>query len=289
MDRSANGAPHSGARHRGSRVRFTRRGRFVFGGLASLALLLVAFLPGRGAFSSTGTFGLGEDTSSTVRVVAFGDSVPAGYACDCQAFPPMYADLIHRTSGRRTVWTNYAVSGLVADGVLAQLQQPAVADSVRRAGVVLVMVGANDFVAPFQQLGNNPKPTTQFAATGANLKSTMVSVIGRVRQLAGPKVRVVVLGYWNVLEDGKAAAHDYTSVQRTATLAATKVANNALWAAAAAGGATYVPTVQLFRGSGDNRDPSALLAADGDHPNVAGHRAIAQALAAAVPIEPSAG
>src|SRR5581483_7437944 len=188
MNRSGDDAPRSGPRHRSRPpVRFTRRGRLVFGGLASLALLTVAFLPGRGAFSSTGVFGVGAESSSTIHVVAFGDSVPAGYACDCQAFPPMYADLVHRTSGRKTVWTNYAVSGLVADGVLAQLQQPAVADTVRRAGVVLIMVGANDFVAPFQQLGTNPKSTTQFSTVGANLKSTMVSVIGRVRALAGPK------------------------------------------------------------------------------------------------------
>jgi lysophospholipase L1-like esterase len=260
----------------------------VFGSLAAAVLGLVAFLPGRGAIYSTGSFGTPAVASaaSTIRLVGFGDSVPSGYACSCQPFLPMYADMIHRQSQRSTVWTNFAVSGQVSGGVLAQLQTPAVVDAVRRAGIVLIMVGANDFIAPFAQVTTNPKATSQFATVGQALRTKMTSIIGRIHELAGPSTRVVVLGYWNVLEDGKAAAHDYTATQRAATLLATDTANQALRAASLTGHATFVPTLALFHGTKDNRDPSTMLAADGDHPNVVGHQAIAAALAAAVPAVP---
>jgi lysophospholipase L1-like esterase len=147
------------------------------------------------------------------------------------------------------------------------------------------MVGANDFVAPFTQVTGNPKATNQFATVGKALRTNMASIIGRIHELA-PATRVVVLGYWNVMEDGQAAAHDYTAAQRAASLLATDTANEALRSAAVSADAQFVPTLELFHGKSKNRDPSTMLAADGDHPNVAGHQAIAAALAAAVPAEP---
>jgi lysophospholipase L1-like esterase len=292
MNRSSDGASENAHRHRAPQpVRFTRRGRYVLGTALSGVLALVAFLPGRGALYSTGSFGVPTavvTAPAPIRVVAFGDSVPSGYACDCQPFLPIYADLIHRQTNRATVWTNYAVSGQVSGGVLGQLQTPEVVDAVRRSGIVLIMVGANDFVPPFTQVTANPKATNQFATVGKALRSNMISTIARIHELA-PATRVVVLGYWNVLEDGKAAAHDYNPAQRAATLLATDTANEALRGAAASGKALFVPTLELFRGKSKNRDPSTMLAADGDHPNVAGHQAIAAALAAAVPAERKAG
>ena len=38
-----------------------------------------------------------------------------------------------------------------------------------------------------------------------------------------------------------------------------------------------------FKGDDRDQDPTALLAPDGDHPNAAGHQAIADALYAALP------
>ncbi len=59
-------------------------------------------------------------------------------------------------------------------------------------------------------------------------------------------------------------------------------ANDGLRAAAAAGGATYVDLDATFTtAAGAGNDRTSLLAADGDHPNAAGHRLIADALVAA--------
>ena len=65
---------------------------------------------------------------------------------------------------------------------------------------------------------------------------------------------------------------------------ATRCANEALRAAAARSGATFVPTEAAFHGDGGERDPSGLLAPAGDHPNAAGDAAIA----ALIPPRPAA-
>jgi acyl-CoA thioesterase-1 len=285
--------PQTGARARGQHrppptrgrpLRLTRRGRFVFGLLGAACLTAVAFLPGRAAMSS-GWFGASEAAGSdaSIRLVAFGDSVPSGYGCDCQSFVPIYADLIHRQSKRVTLWTNFAASGAVSADVVSQLNSPPVVDSVRRAGTVLIMIGANDFAAPFSRLRTDPNAVAQFSAVGAALRTNLATTIRRIHALAGPQVRVVVLGYWNVLEDGRVAQRDYDPAQRAASVLATNTANQALHAAAAEAGAVYVPTLPVFHGVAGNADPTGLLAGDGDHPNVAGHQAIAAALASAVP------
>src|SRR5262245_32157297 len=124
MSRSGVAGRRNSSRHRArDPVRFTRRGRYVFGGALAVTLGLVAFLPGRGAIYATGSFGStvvaeAPDATSSLRLVGFGDSVPSGYGCDCQPFLPIYADMIHRQSKRSTVWSNFAVSGQVSSGVL---------------------------------------------------------------------------------------------------------------------------------------------------------------------------
>jgi lysophospholipase L1-like esterase len=60
----------------------------------------------------------------------------------------------------------------------------------------------------------------------------------------------------------------------------TKAANRAICAAATAADDRCVDIYAPFEGAGD-RNPTTLLADDGDHPNAAGHRLIAQTLLAA--------
>jgi len=268
-------------------IRFTRRGRYVFGSLAAGVLAILAFLPGRSATLVSGSFASTPAVdSAAVRVVAFGDSVASGYGCDCQSFVPMYAELIHHQNHRSAFWTNFAVAGAVSQDVLSQLNSATVAASVGRANTVLVMIGANDFAFPFSQIGSDPHAVERFASVGATLRANMTATVRRIHALAGPQARVVVLGYWNVLEGGRAAERDYNQVQQSAALVATRTANEALRSAALDAGAMFVSTVRAFYGPAADQDPTGLLADDGDHPNVAGHRAIAAALAAAVPPVP---
>ena len=60
-------------------------------------------------------------------------------------------------------------------------------------------------------------------------------------------------------------------------------ANRAICAAAAAAGDACVDLYHPFLGADGSRNPTPLLAGDGDHPNDAGHALIARTLLAATP------
>jgi lysophospholipase L1-like esterase len=53
--------------------------------------------------------------------------------------------------------------------------------------------------------------------------------------------------------------------------------------AARATGALYVSTYTAFKGPAGTNDPTGLLAADGDHPNAAGHQLIARTIYTVLP------
>jgi len=60
------------------------------------------------------------------------------------------------------------------------------------------------------------------------------------------------------------------------------VVNAGIRSAAAKHGGVYVDLFTPFRGADGSKDCTALLAADGDHPDAAGHALIARTLLAAL-------
>ena len=197
-----------------------------------------------------------EDRAPTV--VTLGDSVPAGTACLCRPFPNLYARAQH------TVDVNLAEPGDTSADVLAQV--PAVRAALLRADEVVLMVGANDMAEAF-------RGATSVAAAAATVRTNVTATITAIEGIR--PVSVIVLGYWSVVQDGQVAAKAYGPDRLRAAAGATEQANNALRDAAEATGATYVSTVNAFHGLGGEQDPTGLLAPDGDHPNAAGHAAIA--------------
>jgi lysophospholipase L1-like esterase len=209
-------------------------------------------------------------------VVALGDSVPAGSACDCRNFVSAYGDLVSRRAPHRAVVTNLAQGGAQSEDVLEQLRQPAVRHALSDATTVLLMIGANDFYHPFKRVRNGASATTEYRAAARQVRTNVEKTIGQIRLVHDGPVHIVVLGYWNVVEDGKVGRRDYGAGGVEAAESATGWANRALRAAARTGHAMYVSTYQAFKGADGHQDPTALLAADGDHPNAAGHRLLAR-------------
>lgn len=205
---------------------------------------------------------------SAPAVVTFGDSVPAGTACGCTPFPDIYAGLLGATSD------NLAESGFTSLDVRQQLATPQAAAAVRTASVVLVMAGANDLAAAFDA------GSGAYAEPAAQVRQNVTAVVAAVHALR-PSASVLIFGYWNVVEDGDVGHADYGDDGVTEAVTATRYCNDALRQAAT--GATYVDTTTAFKGEAGEADPTGLLAADGDHPNAAGHEAIAEAAYAALP------
>jgi acyl-CoA thioesterase-1 len=226
-------------------------------------MLLVAALAGCGTLPSAAARAPARtpSPSSGPLVVTLGDSVPAGTACACDPFPLTYADKVHAHAD------NLAVPGYTSADVLAQI--PGVRSRLADANEVVLMVGANDLAAAFDA-------DTSFADAATTMQENVTASIRAIDTVHA--TTILVLGYWNVVQDGQVAEAAYgpTGVKRSVT--ATEYANDGLREAAAQTHATYISTDAAFHGADGSKDPTPLLAPDGDHPNAAGHAAIAALL-----------
>ncbi|MFI5844566.1 SGNH/GDSL hydrolase family protein [Catenuloplanes sp. NPDC051500] len=205
-------------------------------------------------------------------VVALGDSVPAGTACDCVPFPDLYAARLYAGAGA----IDLAADGYTSADVLAQIRSGEAEDCLRHATTVLIMVGANDAADGFPGAG-----ASGYAEISGRTEENVTAAVREIHAVAGAALPVMVLGYWNVVQDGDAA--EFAPGEDVEAAIATDDTNRALAAAAEAGGASFVPTYPLFKGVDGRSDPTGLLAADGDHPNAAGHAVIAAAIPKAFP------
>jgi lysophospholipase L1-like esterase len=216
-------------------------------------------------------------------IVHFGDSVPSGWACRCRPYPALHASLAAGRTGGHVVATNLARPGDTSVDARRRVESATSVAAIRRSDAVVFMIGANDFGASFGQVWHGADPDRTYAPVAARVQANLTSTIARVRALHHTPVRIVVLGYWNVMKDGKVARAAYGPAGVKAANEATAYADNAILRAARAQGATYVSTYGVFKGADGRTDPTPLLAADGDHPNARGHQVIAQALARALP------
>jgi acyl-CoA thioesterase I len=233
------------------------------------ALGLATALPVRGEI----TQGQRASDPAGPVVVTFGDSVPAGTACDCVAFPDLYARALSPVAAS----VNLARSGYTSDDVRAQVETAAAQAAVRSATLVLIMVGANDFGDAFAQALDGTDGAEAYARVADAVNGNVAAVVARIRELSGVHLPVLVLGYWNVMADGAVGRADYGTDGEVDARTATDFANGALHRAADQADARYVATDAAFLGPAGDQDPTDLLADDGDHPNAKGHAAIAEA------------
>jgi lysophospholipase L1-like esterase len=224
--------------------------------------------------------------SSPVVVVGMGDSVTAGTACSCSTFVDRYAAMLHQHSGRAAAAVNLGQGGLTSVGLGSQLASPGVRTQLARATVVVLTIGANDLESLIGRWQSQGCPTsTCIDPATAAMGSQLGGDLRQVRAETSPSARVLVTTYWNVFEDGDVGEQDYGKAFHPWSDAVTKSANAQICSAAQAAGDTCVDLYTPFEGAGE-RNPTDLLADDGDHPNAQGHELIAEALLKAEPLEP---
>jgi lysophospholipase L1-like esterase len=214
-------------------------------------------------------------------VVALGDSVSAGAACSCSPFADLVGQDIAAHERHSVAVTNLSVGGATAGDLFQQLDAHATRSALASADLVLVTTGANDLEAqsPPDQSCADLAPAC-FRDALAALPATLDRIVTRVRSEAPARATVLLTGYWNVFLDGAVARGNGPAYVRNSTLLTRRV-NGEIAAAAKKDGALYVDTYRLFRGDND-ADDTPLLAADGDHPNAAGHRVIAAGIVTAL-------
>ncbi|GAA4103960.1 SGNH/GDSL hydrolase family protein [Nocardioides kongjuensis] len=263
--------------------------------LVALVLVLVAWglVVGVRAPGPVQVGATGPSARPGAYVLALGDSVPAGSACGCEPFPVRYGDLLGSATHTRVTVDNRAVGGSDSADLLDALRTADLRGAVRRADIVLVTIGANDFGDQHDDIvsGSCSPAVDCVGAELTALHDRLASALRIIRMLRGDQpTTVLVTGYWNVFEDGDVARDDYGPTGLAAARALTVRANAVIRTVSGATGARYVDLAATFTGAGP--DPTRLLADDGDHPNAAGHELIARALLAAGPVmdpTPSAG
>jgi len=216
-------------------------------------------------------------------VVGVGDSVTAGSNCDCVSFVELYATDLAAARGVRTSSLNLGAGGLTSAQLLAGMTRPgAIRDEVARADILLVTIGAND-LDPL--VNREPNGCTVACYTplveGVGRNVGLIIDAARAARPAHPPT-ILVTSYWNVFEDGDVGTAKNGAPFQSWSDLLTRATNEQICSRAQQAGATCVDLYGPFKQDG-SKDPTSLLAADGDHPNSAGHRLIASTLLASTP------
>ncbi len=223
----------------------------------------------------------GGQRARSLGVVALGDSVTSGANCACVPFPQVYGRLLRDRRQVRVTVDNRGAGGLDSGDLVGDLGDPgsSTARAVRRAEVVLITIGANDFGDHHDDVARRACLAECVGDELPELGRHVRQVLGRVRSLRdGRRTTVLVTGYWNVFEDGEVASREFPEPGRAATVRLTRRVNDLLRSVSRSEGATYVDLFGPFRLAARSGGVTRLLAADGDHPDAAGHALIARTL-----------
>ena len=224
---------------------------FTLGATPSKAISKTTFTPWPAGTKINASGGI----SKSINVVGIGDSVTSGSACSCETFVGLYATQLASQRGVETSSVNLGVPGWTSAQLLAAMTKPgAFRDQVAKADILLVTIGANDLL-----------PLESRQPGGC-----LVACYGPLVNSVGHNVGLDV----GASENGAAFQH-WSDVL-------TRAASSAVCTAARQASATCVSIYAPFKGNG-SKNPTSMLAGDGDHPNAAGHQVIATTLLANTP------
>jgi len=215
-------------------------------------------------------------------VVGIGDSVTSATVCGCTGFVESYAAQLPTAAGGPARAVNLGTNGLTAAGLRALLTSPSpTASGVAEADILLVTIGANDLMPLLSQWQSGSCPAACYSPSVDAVGSDLSAILAAAKELRGGRTtQVLVTDYWNVFADGDVAHDSEGPAYLRWSDELTRALNNRICTAAENAGATCVDLYAPYKGDG-SRNPTALLAGDGDHPNAAGNQLISSALLAA--------
>jgi lysophospholipase L1-like esterase len=222
-----------------------------------------------------------------ITVVGVGDSVTAGSNCACKAYVELYAADLAAERDLKTSAINMGVSsGGTSPQLLRSLTQPgAFRDQVAGADILLVTIGANDLYALVGTWHSGGCASSCYSPLIHSVGDNIELIVSAARA-ARPKhpATVLVTNYWNVFQDGDVGTAQNGVPFEIWSDILTRAENAQICDSAQRAGATCVDLYRPFKGDG-SKNPTSLLAADGDHPNAAGHQLIASTVLAKTPLQ----
>ncbi|SEQ15622.1 SGNH/GDSL hydrolase family protein [Microlunatus flavus] len=229
-------------------------------------------------------------SGATLQVVGLGDSVTSGYHCDCDDYVTGFAHLLAARDGIAVKATNDGEAGSTSNGLADELDgtdgdDRAEQHDVAKADVVVLTMGANDLEPALDAFRQGSCDASCSDPEVAQMQTDLGRVLDRVQTLEGGHARVLVTTYWNVFTDGDVARKAERSGYLAWSDTLTRQANQAIATVARQHGATLVDLYAPFKGDG-SKDPTDLLADDGDHPDPAGTAVISKAVLAAYEARP---
>jgi len=219
-----------------------------------------------------------------VTVVGIGDSVTAGSNCDCQSFVELYAADLGAQRDVKTSVFNMGLAGGSSPQLLQRLTQPgAFRDRVADADVLVVTIGANDLFALEDTWRSGGCAATCYSPVVQSVGDNISRIVAAAQAMRpGHLATILVTSYWDVFQDGDVGTAQNGARFESWSDTLTRAENAQICDGARRAGATCVDLYAAFKGDG-SQNPTSLLAADGDHPNAAGHQLIASTLLADTP------
>ena len=218
----------------------------------------------------------------STTVVGIGDSVTAATVCACTGFVESYAAHLPSAAGGPAKAVNLGTNGMTAAELLSLITTPGpTASGVAKGDILLVTIGANDLNPLIPLWQSSACSEACYSPAVDAVGSDLSGILAAAKSLRGGRpTQVLVTDYWDVFADGDVArASDGPAYLRWSD-ELTRALNVSICRAARSAGATCVDLYAPFKGDG-SLNPTALLAADGDHPNAAGNQVISSALMAA--------
>lgn len=195
--------------------------------------------------------------AGTLRVVGLGDSVMAGFACDCDGPVSSYATLLADTTGRHVKTTDLGEDGATTEDLLTSLREDSrTRKAVADADVVLVTIGANDLLGDFSTWEDHRScDQSCFGDDLDTMKKNLGALLDTIHALrsgstAGKNDTVLVSGYWNIFLDGSVARSDGGQDEVTWSSDLTNRVNSIIRSAAQRRDMTYVDSRDAVQGHG---------------------------------------
>lgn len=198
-----------------------------------------------------------------LRIVAIGDSLTEGIGDETKS--EGYVGILNHTfeeNQLNIVIDNYGKQGNRTDQLLKRLDQKEIANSIKKADIILITIGANDVMKVAKENFANLQ-MEPFEKEKPEFQARLTSIFEKINEL-NPNIQIYLLGFYNPFERYFGNIEEFGLIVENWNLAGEEVTEEFENAA-------FIPTADLFSQTDIN-----LLADDHFHPNTSGYKLMAE-------------